>query len=73
MPAHVLVSLEVDFTRSFVRDLDDNVCAAVVLDIATYSLWVCPLTAKTGLEAARAVRAYREHVRNHYSTELRHL
>ena len=31
-------SASLDFTRSFVRDLDDNVCASVVLDIATYSL-----------------------------------
>ena len=33
-------SASLDFTRSFVLDMDGNVCAAVMLDIATYSLWV---------------------------------
>jgi hypothetical protein len=62
-----------DFTRSFTRDLDGYVCAAVVLDVATYSLWVFPLHSKSGLEAARAVRAYRAHVRDRYGCELRFL
>ena len=48
-----------DFTRGFTRDLEGHVCAAVILDIATYSLWVLPLFSKSGLEAARAVREYR--------------
>jgi hypothetical protein len=36
-------------------------------------LWVLPLFSKTGLEAARAVREYRAHVRDRYRTELRDL
>ena len=66
-------SASLDFTRSFVLDLDGNVCAAVILDIATYSIWVYPLPAKTGRDAARAVIAYRAHVRERYGTELRAL
>ena len=48
-------------------------CAAVILDLVTYSLWVLPLFSKSGLEAARAVREYRAYVRDRYRFELRHL
>ena len=66
-------SASLDFTRGFTRDLEGHVCAAVILDLATYSMWVLPLFSKSGLEAARAVREYRAYVRDRYRTELRHL
>jgi hypothetical protein len=53
--------------------MDSNVCAAVMLDIATCSFWVYPLRAKTGSEAARAVRTYRVNVRERYRAEFRAL
>jgi len=62
-----------DFTRTFERDMDGNVCALMFLDVATYMLWLCPLKTKSGAEAARAVGAYREHVRSMFKTELVHL
>ena len=62
-----------DFTRTFERDMDGNVCALMFLDVATYMLWLCPLKNKGGAEAARAVNAYREHVRSVFKTELVHL
>jgi hypothetical protein len=60
-------SASLDFTREFARDVDGNIVAAVFLDIATYSLFVFPLPGKSGLDAAKAVRAYREHVRERYA------
>jgi len=62
-----------DFTRTFERDMDGNVCALMFLDVATYMLWLCPLKNKGGAEAARAVGAYREHVRTVFKAELVHL
>jgi hypothetical protein len=56
-------SASLDFTREFTRDVDGNIVAAVFLDIATYSLFVFQLPGKSGLDAAKAVRAYRAHVR----------
>jgi hypothetical protein len=63
-----------DFTRTFAKDHDGFVCAAIFLDIGSYSLWVLPLTSKNGREAARAVTEYRQHVRSRYrGVELQHL
>ena len=59
-------SCSLDFTRTFVRDMDGHTCAAIMLDISTYSLWIFPLKSKPGTEAARAVVAYRAHVRIRY-------
>jgi hypothetical protein len=56
-------SASLDFTRGFTRDLEGHVCAVVILDLATYSLWVLPLFSKSGLAAARALRECRAHVR----------
>jgi len=67
-------SASLDFTREFTRDVDGNIVAAVFLDIATYSLFVFPLPGKSGLDAAKAVRAYRAHVRERYAgVELKNL
>jgi hypothetical protein len=33
-------SCSLDFTRTFVRDMDGHTCAAIMLDLSTYSLWV---------------------------------
>ena len=63
-------SCSLDFTRTFVRDMDGHTCAAIMLDISTYSIWVLPLKSKSGTEAARAVVAYRAHVRIRYGREL---
>ena len=63
-----------DFTRTFTKDHDGFVCAAIFLDVGSYSLWVLPLTSKNGREAARAVTEYRQHVRGRYrGVELLHL
>jgi len=59
-----------NFTRTFERDMDGNVCALMFLDVATYMLWLYPLKNKGGAEAARAVGTYREHVRAVFKAEL---
>jgi hypothetical protein len=63
-------SITADSVRTHERDMDGNVCALMFLDVATYMLWLCPLKNKGGAEAARAVGAYREHVRAVFKGEL---
>jgi hypothetical protein len=62
-----------DFTRTFERDVDGNVCGVVFLDVASFMLWVCPLANKSGREVARAVGLYRAHVRSVFRSEMLHL
>ena len=61
-----------DFTRTFERDVDGNVCGVVFLDVASFMLWVCPLKNKSGREVARAVGLYRAHVRSVFRSEMLH-
>ena len=62
-----------DLTRTFERDVDGNVCGVILLDVASFLMWACPLKGKSGREVARAVGLYREHVRTIFGTELQHL
>jgi hypothetical protein len=45
-----------DLTRTFERDVDGNVCGVILLDVASFLRWACPLKGKSGKQRSDAGR-----------------
>jgi len=67
-PGH---TVSVDLTHFFEKNSDGYTCAAVFLDMSTWLLWHFPMRDKTCGEFVQALAAYRRHVRETFSVDLR--
>jgi hypothetical protein len=63
--------VSVDLTHFFEKNSDGYTCAAVFLDMSTWLLWHFPMRDKTCGEFVQALAAYRRHVRETFSVDLR--
>jgi hypothetical protein len=68
VPGH---TVSVDLTHFFEKNSDGYTCAAVFLDMSTWLLWHFPMRDKTCGEFVLALAAYRRHVRETFSVDLR--
>ena len=64
-------SASLDLTHNFPPDSEGNVCAAIFLDLSTWSIWVGPMKNRTCSEFVRNLKEYQSHVRDTYEQDLR--